>query len=332
MSSMLQCPADLTPLVDLSVLPLRFQARAMDPIVLPPHASSSLRGAFGAALRRLVCTRPEVPECPECDTARCPYARLFAPRAAPGTVGVSGFTDLPRPYVLRAWGGEAAPGDPLTWDVTLIGSATDQLPYLVLAWREMGEAGVGRGRGRFHVEAVDALDWEGSPVHRVFRGADGVLAPGAVPLHGTDLRHPPGPGPASVRLHFRTPTELKQRGTPVTRPEFGLVWRALQLRLSTLRLGYGAGRPAVDFRAANAAADQVRLVAWETHSVRWERYSRRQDRRVPMRGFEGTATYEGDLAPFLPGLRLGELVGVGDNCTFGQGVYSLVPLPLDRGS
>jgi hypothetical protein len=42
-----------------------------------------------------------------------------------------------------------------------------------------------------------------------------------------------------------------------------------------------------------------------------------------MGGFVGAARYEGDLTAFLPALRLGTLVGVGDNCTFGQGHYEL---------
>ena len=42
-----------------------------------------------------------------------------------------------------------------------------------------------------------------------------------------------------------------------------------------------------------------------------------------MRGFVGTASYAGDLTPFLSALKLGTLVGVGDNCTFGQGHYEI---------
>ena len=65
------------------------------------------------------------------------------------------------------------------------------------------------------------------------------------------------------------------------------------------------------------------LTAWSAQDRIWERYSRRQGQRVPMRGFVGTASYAGDLTPYLPALRLGTLVGVGDNCTFGQGCYEI---------
>ena len=79
----------------------------------------------------------------------------------------------------------------------------------------------------------------------------------------------------------------------------------------------------MDFAATIRAAEAVRLTEWQATEREWERYSRRQGQRVPMGGFVGRARYEGDLAPFLPALALGTLVGVGDNCTFGQGRYGL---------
>jgi hypothetical protein len=42
------------PLVDFPVLPLRITVRACDLVRLPPHAASTLRGALGGELRRLV--------------------------------------------------------------------------------------------------------------------------------------------------------------------------------------------------------------------------------------------------------------------------------------
>jgi CRISPR/Cas system endoribonuclease Cas6 (RAMP superfamily) len=46
-------------------------------------------------------------------------------------------------------------------------------------------------------------------------------------------------------------------------------------------------------------------------------------RGSPRGGFVGDATFEGDLAEFLPALRLGELVHVGKGTTFGLGKYRL---------
>jgi len=55
-----------------------------------------------------------------------------------------------------------------------------------------------------------------------------------------------------------------------------------------------------------------------------ERYSRRQERRIPMGGLVGSVTYRGPLDEFLPWLALGEHVHVGKNTVFGMGKYRLL--------
>ncbi len=366
----------LSPLIDLPVLPVRIVARALEALTLPPNSGSTLRGAFGGALKRLVCVRPDLARCEPCPHVReCAYPYLFETRALPMQPGTSGFADLPRPYVLRSPPGEQdlAPGAELLWDATLIGRAIDQLPHFRLSWHTMGDAGVGRGRGRFALERVDALDLNGTAVQVLYdRESNRVRAaerpidaatlagwaggrseawPGGqaagTTIGGTDedtqgeAGQAPPAGPASTRPHlhtsapphlhtltplsvrFLTPTLLKHEGRAAARPEFHILWRNLQRRLSILRLAHGAGRPEIDFAASIRDAEAVRMIGWAARNIGWDRYSRRQDRRVPMGGFVGTARYEGDLVPFLPALALGMLVGVGDNCTFGQGHYRL---------
>jgi hypothetical protein len=72
-------------------------------------------------------------------------------------------------------------------------------------------------------------------------------------------------------------------------------------------------------RRAQAVATRSADPRW----VDWERYSARQDTRMTLGGFLGTATFEGDLAPFAPFLRVGEVVHVGKGTAFGLGRYRM---------
>lgn len=307
-------------LVDLPVLPLRITAVAVDAIRLPDNSGSTLRGAFGRALKDLVCVHREREACPGCEVeSRCAYVSLFEPTAPPGAPGFSGVRDLPRPFVIRgpSAGSVIERGEPWCWEVTLIGRGVEALPYFVLAWRQMGERGLGQGRGRFDLQRIDALDLSGTVGEAVFAAPDRVLRP-PVPVA---VERAGGPAVTTAVVDFRTPTLIRSEGRTCERPEFSALWKALQLRLSLLRLAHGEGRPRMDFRAALEAAGEVRLREWSGERSHWERFSARQGRRVPMRGWVGRAVYEGDLTPFWPALRLGAWVGVGDNCTFGQGHY-----------
>ncbi len=61
------------------------------------------------------------------------------------------------------------------------------------------------------------------------------------------------------------------------------------------------------------------MIRW----VDWERYSARPETRMLMGGFVGTAAFAGELAEFLPLLRLGEWVHVGKGTVMGLGLYRL---------
>jgi hypothetical protein len=328
---------DLTSLVDLPVLPVRITTRVLSPLQLPANPGSSLRGAFGASLKQLVCVFPELPRCTGCSMVQaCAYPYLFETQAPAGQPGTGGFEDLPRPYVVRGSLGEqrTQTGDTLTWDVILIGRAITHFPYFVLAWQEMGRQGLGRERGRFELRQVEALDLDGNPSEILYdRRSNRLHTPGRI-IQGAQLASALSTPAAcaavasqGLQVRFLTPTLLKHHGQPVSEPEFHVLWRSVQRRLSVLRLAHGAGRPEVEFEASIGRAAEIRLTHWTGQDLEWLRFSRRQGRRVPMGGFVGVARYAGDLAFFLPALKLGALVGVGHNCTFGQGHYE-ISLPL----
>jgi hypothetical protein len=77
---MCDAPAPATPPLPLPVARYRLTFRAVDDLRLPAYAGSAWRGAFGHALKRLVCVTRE-PACPPCLLYRScayPYVIIFS--------------------------------------------------------------------------------------------------------------------------------------------------------------------------------------------------------------------------------------------------------------
>jgi CRISPR-associated endoribonuclease Cas6 len=118
-----------------------------------------------------------------------------------------------------------------------------------------------------------------------------------------------------IRVRFLTPTELK--GAEL--PEFGTLMRRLRDRISTLRALYGAGPLEIDFKAFGDTAAQVAMTRCEIDYVAAERSSHGTGQRHSLGGFTGVAEYEGNLAEFLPYLKIARWTGVGRQTVWGKG-------------
>jgi hypothetical protein len=289
----------------------RFQLRSEGTVHFPPGKAGNIaRGAFGTILRKLAC-RPACLDAKTCEVrAACPYARVFSPQAAPGE-GPSGLADRPRPFVFRAShldGCTIRAGDPFHFDVHLFDRRNDALPHFVEAFSQLGQEGLGPGRGRAELLCVDQLDVHGG----------NTLRPIAFDLGGTPERV------CRVRLRFVTPTELKSSHEVVDRPEFGILFARLRDRISTLRALYGAGPLEIDFRAMGEAAAAIKMNRCEITHSSVERHSSRTGQRHPLGGFLGEAEYEGELGGFVSYLNLAKWVGVGRQTVWGKGEIEVV--------
>jgi hypothetical protein len=146
---------------NLPLLLLRLRITPKQALKLPAdNKGNTLRGAFGSALRRLVCI-------PQCRDARhcplegvCPYRVIFEPSPPPGADRLSKNQDTPRPFIFRPPLGSQtthSPGEAFDFSLTLLGKAADYLPYFVLAFREVAREGIGLNRAPCELERVEAL-------------------------------------------------------------------------------------------------------------------------------------------------------------------------------
>lgn len=213
----------------------------------------------------------------------------FRPRADEGP---SGLRDVPRPFVLRVSGlqDSVMPGGVFRFGVNVfdLRARATMEPAL----REIARSGIGRARTPF----VLRTEWE--TVRRSL-----ATAPEGV---------------ESLRVEFVTPAELKGHETPGAPPFHVLMARARD-RVSALRMAYGGGAPALDFRGLGERARAVRLVESQLEHEQRSRVSSRTGQRQELKGWTGRARYEGAMDEFLPVLRAAEHTGVGRHTVWGQG-------------
>ncbi|HVP48993.1 MAG TPA: CRISPR system precrRNA processing endoribonuclease RAMP protein Cas6 [Bryobacteraceae bacterium] len=303
--------------MQLQFFRLRFHFEAVDPALFPAGtAANTLRGALGSILRSIACAPP-------CDgihhDTECAYARIFEPRG--GRNGPSGFSQRPRPFVLRAHhldGRSFDTGECFHFDIHWFDLTAPLLPHVIQAFTRLADEGLGAGRQRTRLKQVEQLalgDEEGRDA--------GMSVPKLEPC---SVALEPDRMPVTVaRVRFVTPTELKCRETVAARPDFPVLFARIRDRISSLRAFYGPGPLEIDFRAMAERASCIQMTRCELREERAERRSSRTGQVHSLGGFTGEAEYHGDLAEFLPYLRAARWTGVGRQTVWGKGELHVRP-------
>jgi hypothetical protein len=176
-------------------LDFTFAPRATMPA--QPYHGSAWRGAFGHALKRMVCAMRLRP-CEGCAlSAVCIYPQFF---------GADPAGEASRPYILCP---DRAPPDgllraglPFRLRMTLLPAAAPVAPYAVRAL--LAAAANGLTARRIALDCLDIRDV-----------ATGLPIDPSAPLPELMPAHCP-PAPSAVRLHLRTPLRLRLRGDLLT--------------------------------------------------------------------------------------------------------------------
>lgn len=300
-------------------------------LALPPYKGSTFRGGFAGTFQRLVCSTGKR-ECRPCQLkAECPYALVFESEPPEGAQALRNYADVPRPFVLEPpleEQTEYAPGEPVIFSLVLFGRAANLLPYFIVTLDEFGRRGIGRGRRPFTLDRITAVNPLTGEAAVIYDQADRVVRPkdlsitareiwlwAAGEISQSDGAH------AAIRIKFLTPTRITYEGKPARTPEFHTIVRNLFRRISSLCYFHHGFAYEADFPAIIHDATRIELVADRTSWFEWERYSSRQDKKVPLGGIIGEAAYSGPVAAFQPLLRLGEFLHVGKGTVFGQGKF-----------
>ena len=282
---------------------------------LPQWPGSAWRGAFGWALRELVCLTGQS-DCRGCLLAAdCTYQWLFESARQGG--GGRRSSHLPHPFVLTA-GVPARDGGALL-ELCLMGPALEALPAVITALGRAGEAGVGGVRS---LRLRLAEQWAAGCWQPVYRPGESLRR--LPPLNDT----PPFPG-GRVHIRLSSPLRLVHGGALVgpdaLRP--GIFMRALYARMRSLAGHYG--RPVEGFWPA--VPDELRFPSARLRWLELERFSSRQRRKHFIGGLLGE--FELDLEGLeaaWPVLWHGQYLQVGKATSQGHGAYRILTTPETR--
>jgi len=316
-------------LTKLTFARIRVGLRATAAITLPANPGSTLRGGFGAALKSSVCTVPDG-NCRRCLLrTQCAYSYLFETPIEPGSRRLASAAHAPHPLLIDAVDPTTRryeSGDSFQIDFTFFGAAAiTRVPYVVHAMQRLGATG-GFGRrsssgqtDQFVVSDVAQILGSGTLTSLFDERERSLASPRLETIEDlVDTGFTPS---QAVRIDFTTPTRLMFDGAPVEKPQFHLLIRNLLRRVSNLVFFHCDAELALPFRDLIDLARQVALTEDATEWSAWERYSRRQRKRLPMAGLVGSVAYTGDLVPFWPLLVLGQVTRTGKHTAFGLGRY-----------
>jgi CRISPR-associated endoribonuclease Cas6 len=127
-----------------------------------------------------------------------------------------------------------------------------------------------------------------------------------------------------VKIKFLTPVRIKVNSRYTTDITFLTLIKSILRRLALLSLYYFDKKIEVDFGKILGEASLVKTKSSHIKWVDFERYSTRQKTRMKLGGVIGEVVYEGNIANFVPLLKIGELTHIGKNTTFGLGKYEVI--------
>jgi len=268
----------------------------------------------------MVCAAPKA-DCATCLLRRqCLYVAFFEPPPPANYPDAAKFSQATPPYVLNPplTNREAFhPGDLLDFEMVLIGPAIEALPYFIYTFTELGTMGLGSRRGKYDLVKVDLL--RGEQALRIYDGSTQTLT--SYPPAERIGPYPEDSRANTVTLRFLTPLRLKVKGDLATQLTFPLFFDRLAQRLTLLASFYNSSIAPPDFSPLLALAQYIAVTVNELHWYDWERYSARQKDTMKFGGLKGRMALSGELGAFMPYVRVGQQVNVGQSTTFGLGRY-----------
>lgn len=287
----------------ISRFSIKFQA--LENIQLPKYAGSTLRGAFGHALKSMAClTASRNKGVCRCEPVeRCLYRQLFDP---PKKVlkYQDRVQDIAPPFVIEAYSlpEQIKKGETATFYTVLIGHFAHQQQMMIqMAWQRALAEGIGQNlsAGGIQSQLVNFVQCN-QPQDKI-----------------ESLK--------SVRLDLFTHARLQHHGKFLGTENFSMAHFAQALLRRYLSLAETYSDIQLTIEEINQLNTEIAQL--EGHHqlewVNWSRYSNRQKQKMNLDGLMGSVHLNNVSERLFYYLYLGQWLHVGKGCVFGLGQYTL---------
>lgn len=305
-------------LTSLPIIRYQLTFQVTEPIQLPEYAGSTLRGAFGRALRKIACMTKQT-DCKGCPLYRtCPYTNIFE-TPAPTQHELQKFSQVPNGYIIEPpeWGEKIYfEGEKLQFSLVLFGKLIVQLPLIAFAFKCAFEYNVGKGKA--HLLDIESFD----EIEERFLS---VLVNGNIIEHHQAVEIPEKFANNFI-IEINTPLRLQENGNPLREKEITAerFFISLAKRIALLS-EFHSEALSLDFELLRndiSFIQDTKFLRWQD----WTRYSSRQDQKMKLGGVIGKWQFR-NLSPLLAQLLyIGQWLHCGKNATFGLGKYQITNL------
>jgi len=303
----------------------KFILSALEDINFPQDRGSTLGGGFGIAFKNISCMHKIVNSCKECSSRdNCAYYYMFEKYLSKKPLDLHGLDEIPKSFVIEPPldnKEDLKAGDKFEFVLILVGKAIEFLPYFIFTFRVLGETGIGKFKGRY--ELVQVVTDVGSDEKIIYDGKNKIIYDNYPVVNIPDYISKDDKKNFNS-FNFITPTRIKYEESFVVKPDFHHIIRSLLNRLSALSLFHCDFELILDYSEIVEKSQKIIVKFRRMEWIDWERSSIKQKSKARMGGFLGNVVFDGDTKEFAQLLRLGELVHVGRNCTFGLGKYQIV--------
>jgi len=298
--------------MSFKIFKFKILCRAENDLALPHFSGSTVRGAFGHALKSLACINLNE-DCQSCKlSGECIYMKIFetSPSVPSGTG--SSVKDIPHPFIIETdegLSGTIPRGSSFKIYLAIFGQFENWSHYFFKAMQNAGKIGIGKGQGNFSL--VEIKDYFSESV--LFAGSYRPIRPSACSIDFKAKTYR-----KNIAIRLCSPLRIVKDGTLIDNLTPELLMTTVSRRLNLLNQFYGDQAKLYDFERLKRSCEKLRL---EQSTVRLakNRFSNRQAKYIPLDGLIGEIRLYNLNSLTYQIIKAAELVHIGKGSSLGLG-------------